>query len=424
MAIEEEIWRSGDGLPGVVVIGAGFAGLNLVKILGARNCRILLIDRHNYHQFQPLLYQVAISGLEPDSIVSPVRKLFIQRPELRFMHAEVLGVDVDAKYVQLDAGRVFYDVLVFAHGSRTNFFGNANIEAFSFGLKSINDALNLRSWIIQNLEQASIRPNKTELMQFVIAGAGPAGVEMAGALAEFKTRLLKKDYPRIKPDNVKIFLIEGGPDPLPSMSVKARKRARQVIEEMGIVFVPNALVKDFDKTRVLYSQNGELHSIVSNTLIWTAGVMAERIEGLPSSVFGPGNRLKVNDFLEVEGLKQVYAVGDVAYLCSAEFERGLPMVAQTAIQQGKYLAEALFKKSVKPFEYKNRGSMAIIGMNKAVADIKNVFLSGNLGWLIWSYIHIISISSFKNRLSVAFNWWLKYWKYEHTNQLIIRKVEK
>lgn len=419
----ENIIKKNAGKSRIVVVGGGFAGINFVKNACKLDTEIILVDKHNYHQFQPLLYQVAISGLEPDSIVAPIRRLFNQSENVRFVMGKVNSVNVVEQLLCLNDLKIEYDYLVIATGSVTNFYGNKNIESKAFGLKTINDALDLRSWILQNLEQASLSPENKVNTHFVIAGGGPAGVEMAGALAEFRNNLLQKYYPKINKSFFKITLIEGGGSVLSVMSQKAQKAAKQALHKMEIDIIDSAIVKDFDGNVVTYEEDGKIQKLHAKTLIWTAGVTCYKIKGIPDSCVNGQNRLIVNNQLQVKDCPNVYAIGDIAYLETDEFPRGLPMVAQVAIQQGKYLAKNIFRPTT-DFVYKNKGSMAIIGMKTAVADIKSLFFKGKFGWLIWSFIHLISITSFKNRMVVGFNWLSKYLNYEKTNQLIIRIVNK
>lgn len=418
--------------PKIVVIGAGFAGTNLIKKLQKQKVQIILIDQNNYHQFQPLLYQVAISGLEPDSIVSPYRKLFKSSDNFIYRMAKVAYVDTGKNRVQTDIGNVIYDYLVIATGSSTNFYGSASIEKYSIGLKNINDAINIRSWMLQNLEAAVEGCNNSEkdvLTNFVIVGGGPAGVEMAGALAEFKKYLLGSDYPEIEVASMKIHVIQSADRLLPTMSQKASKHAHKIMEKLGVEVMLNSRVFDYDGEVIqIRTEEGD-RAILSNTMIWTAGVTGNLLEGLDKKNILPGNRLKVNQYHQLEGSENVFAIGDIAAMISETYPKGHPMVAQVAIQQGKYLAKSLtyfiahgtFKE---PFRYTDKGSMATIGKKDAVADLKFAFLDGRIGWLLWSFIHLVSITGFKNRFRVALNWILKYFSYEKANQLIIRKYKR
>ncbi len=418
--------------PRVVVIGAGFAGVNFIKKLKNKPVQVILIDQNNYHQFQPLLYQVAISGLEPDSVVSPIRKLFKSCINMIYRMAKVEFIDTVNNCVQTNIGRVIYDYLVIATGSSTNFYGSKNIEKNSIGLKSINDAINIRSWMLQNLEQAVEGCNLNEkdpLTKFVIVGGGPAGVEMAGALAEFKKYLLGNDYPEIEYNAMQICLIQSGDRVLPTMSKKASKHALKVLKRLNVEVLLNSTVKDYDGYNVtVITKNGK-KTIHANTLIWTAGVKGNTINGIDENSIVFGNRLSVNKYNQVIGSENVFAIGDIAAMISEANPKGHPMVAQVAIQQGKILAQNLLSKintgSFKiPFEYKDNGSMATIGKNEAVADLKITFLNGRLGWLLWSAIHLFSITGFKNKFKVSLNWMMKYFTYEKANQLIIRKYQR
>ena len=424
-----EIAITKNNLPRVVVIGAGFAGLNLVKTLEHNPVQVILIDQNNHHQFQPLLYQVAISGLEPDSVVSPVRKLFKSCNNMIFRMANVESVDNENNRVITNIGYVRYDYLVIATGSSTNFYGLKNIEKNSIGLKNINDAINLRSWILQNLESAidgSTDDEKQRLIRFVVVGGGPAGVEMAGALAEFKKYLLNSDYPEIDKELMKIFLIQSGERILPTMSVRASTHALKTIKGLNVEVMLNSRVKDYDgKTLIVETADGT-SSIQAGALIWTAGVQGNVLNGIDPGLIMRGNRIQVNEYSQIQGLENAFAIGDIAFMQTSQYPNGHPMVAQVAIQQARTLGKNILSKVENEkfknvFRYKERGSMAIIGKKDAVADIKNVFLNGRIGWLIWSMIHLITLTGFKNKIAVAVNWMIKYFTYDKANQLIIRK---
>ena len=417
--------------PRIVIIGAGFAGINLVKNLENKPVQIVLLDQNNFHQFQPLLYQVAISGLEPDSIVSPIRKIFKTCKNLVYRMTKVEMIVPEKKRIITIDGIVTYDYLVIATGSSTNFYNSNNLKKYTIGMKNIQDALNIRSWILQNFEK-SISLIDTERKhthtKFIIVGGGPAGVEMAGALAEFKKYLLKSDYPEIEFDMMKIYLIQATDRLLPAMSKRSSSHAKKVLEKLGVKILLNTFVKDYDgETLTIDNKNG-IDSTKAKTVIWTAGVMGNTILGIDESGIIKGNRIKVNKYSGVENHDDIFAIGDVAAMITEENPNGHPMVAQAAIQQGKTLAENILNyvkngKFISEFEYKDKGSMAIIGKKDAVADIKSFYLKGRFGWLLWSIIHLISINSFRNKMKIAFNWMLKYFTYDKTNQLIIRKYK-
>ncbi|MGC9343565.1 MAG: NAD(P)/FAD-dependent oxidoreductase [Bacteroidales bacterium] len=425
----KEIAITNNSLPRIVIIGAGFAGLNLVKALEKKPVQLILLDQNNHHQFQPLLYQVAIGGLEPDSVVSPVRKLFKSCINMIFRMVKVESIDPENKQVITNLGYVRYDYLVIATGSSTNFYGLENIERHSIGLKNINDAINLRSWILQNLEKSidgSSEEDKQKLMKFVVVGGGPAGVEMAGALAEFKKYLLANDYPEINKEYMKIYLVQAGGRVLPTMSESASGHALKTLKKLGVEVILNARVIDYDGQNLIYNDTYGRNQILSGAIIWTAGVKGNTLDGMDPALINPGNRITVNEYNLVKGYDDIFAIGDIAMMKTPQFPNGHPMVAQVAIQQGRVLGKNILS-LVKTenlrikFTYKDKGSMAIIGKKDAVADIKSIFLNGKFGWLIWSVIHLISLTGFKNKVAVAVNWAIKYFTYDKANQLIIRK---
>ncbi len=425
----KEIANISSDFPRVVIIGAGFAGINLVKTLQHKPVQMILLDQNNHHQFQPLLYQVAISGLEPDSVVTPVRKLFKSCINMIYRMARVESIDTNDRRVITDIGFVRYDYLVIATGSSTNYFGLKDIENMSIGLKTINDAINIRSWMIQNLEKAvdgSTDREKEILTKFVIVGGGPAGVEMVGALAEFKKYLLKNDYPEIDGDLMKIYLIQSADRVLPAMSSRSSMHALQVLEDLEVDVMLNTKVTGYDGEKIQFERGAGTETMNAGALIWTAGVKGNSIRGIAPDIMHKGNRIKVNEFNQIAGMENVFAIGDIAAIISDEYPEGHPMVAQAAIQQGKLLGKNILSliadnKFDDAFRYKDKGSMATIGKKDAVADLKNIFLNGKLGWLIWSFIHLISISGFKNKISIALNWMFKYLTYDKANQLIIRR---
>ncbi len=417
--------------PRIVIIGAGFAGINMVRNLENKPVQIVLLDQNNFHQFQPLLYQVAISGLEPDSIVSPIRKIFKTCKNLVYRMTTVNEILPKDKIIKTNNGDINYDFLVIATGSSTNFYDSENLKKFTIGMKNIQDALNIRSWILQNFEK-SISLNdikeKHSRTKFIIVGGGPAGVEMAGALAEFKKYLLKNDYPEIEFDMMKIYLIQAADRLLPAMSEKSSKHAKSVLEKLGVKIMLNTFVKDYDGEKLTIDNQNGLDSTRAKTVIWTAGVKGNIINGLNKSDVIKGNRIKVDGYNRLKSNPEIFAIGDVAAMISDKYTNGHPMIAQAAIQQGETLAKNILNfvkenKFLCEFEYKDKGSMAIIGKKDAVADIKSFYLNGKFGWLLWSIIHLLSINSFRNKMKIAFNWMLKYFTYDKTNQLIIRKYK-
>jgi NADH dehydrogenase len=410
------------------VIGAGFAGINLIKKLRNKQVQLVLLDKNNFHQFQPLLYQVAIAGLEPDSIVTPIRKLFQGYRNLIYRLAEVDRVDPHSRRVYTDIGWVQYDYLVIATGSVTNYFGLEDVARNSVGLKDIRDALDIRSWVLQNLEAAAITCDQNEkeaLTNFVIVGGGPAGVELAGALSEFRRYLLRKDYPEIAEEWMKVYLVEATDRLLGTMPEAASDHAFRTLSQLEVEIRLNTTVQGYTGSEVLLADN---QTLLAKTLIWTAGVKGAAPEGLAPESSTKGRRIKVDLFNQVEGCRNVFAIGDIAAMIDERWPQGHPMVAQVAIQQGKLLAENLlhlirhgtFKKE---FQYRDKGSMATIGKRNAVAEFGGSTWKGKLAWLLWSTVHLFSITGFKNRLMVGINWIIRYLNYEKANRLIIREFK-
>jgi len=394
-------------LPRVVIIGGGFGGLQLAKRLKNKPFQVVLIDRHNYHAFQPLLYQVATAGLEPDSIAYPIRKVFEGQKEFYFRMAEVAELKTEAQVIDTSQGELHYDYLIIATGSKTNFFGNKEIAKNGMGMKSVPEALDLRSLFLQNFEQALIASEVAEresLMNFVIVGGGPTGTELAGAMAELKNHILPNDYPDLDIRRMQIHLIEAAPRLLAAMSEASGKKAYDYLTSLGVNAWLDTLVQDYDGLTIKTSTGKELQS---QFLIWAAGVQAAGIPGLPDTAQGRGGRILVNEFNQVEGFDNVFAVGDVALMATKKFPNGHPMVAQPAIQQGQLLAKNLVrtikKQKLKPFSYSDKGSLATIGRNKAVADLPGVHLGGMMAWMIWMFVHLMALVGFRNKAVTFIN---------------------
>lgn len=420
----EKVFIPESEYPRIVVIGAGFAGVHFIKKMKNKPYQIVLIDRNNFHQFQPLFYQVATSGLEPDSIIFSVRKTFQHYTNFLFRMATVEIIDSENNQVQTDIGSIDYDHLVIASGCTNNFYGMKDVEAHSIGLKSIQESLDIRSHILQNLERAVNTFNQKEKQKYttiVIVGGGPAGVEMAGAMAEFKKYTYLKDYPDLESCPLKLVLVEAGGTVLSAMSDKSSKNMLTYLKDLEVTVLLNTAVKSYDGAEVVLS-NGE--KIDSETLIWTAGVKGQFPDGLQPDVIQRGNRLKVDGFNRLEGKENIYVIGDVAYMETEAYPKGHPMVAPTAIQQGQHLAENLLTQKWVPFKYFDKGALATIGKKKAVADLKKMHFKGFFGWLIWSTVHLMSISGFKNKLRVGLNWMNSYFSYDKNNRFIIRKYNK
>ena len=415
--------------PRVVIIGGGFAGISLAKQLKKQEVQAVLIDKHNYHTFQPLLYQVSTGGLEPDSIAYPIRKIIKDYPNFFFRMANVEGINTDTKCISTDIGELSYDHLVIATGSKTNFFGNSDIEKHSMEMKTIPQSLNLRSLILENFEQAILTSDLEErnaLMNFVIVGAGPTGVELAGALAEIKKGILPKDYPDLDIRQMKINLVQGSDRILPAMSEKASAKAEDYLQGLGVDVWKNLRVINYDGVWV---QTNDTINFRSATVIWSAGVKGATIPGLDGEeLITRGNRILVNQFNQVKGFDNIYALGDIAAMQSEDYPFGHPMMAQPAIQQGKHLGQNLVRqlhgKEMKPFSYYDKGSMATVGRNKAVVDLPKFKFQGVFAWFVWMFVHLFFLIGFRNRMVVFINWVYNYIRFDREARLIIRPYKK
>jgi NADH:ubiquinone reductase (H+-translocating) len=415
--------------PRIVIIGGGFAGIMLAKKLRNKKVQVVLLDKHNYHNFQPLLYQVATGGLEPDSIAYPIRKVVQEFENFYFRLADVSEVDTKNCKVIADIGELKYDYLVMATGSKTNFFGNKEMERNCMAMKTIPQSLNIRSLILENFEQALLTNDIEErhsLMNFVLVGGGPTGVELAGALAEMKKAVLPKDYPDLDVRKMEINLIQSGDRILNTMSEHASKKAEEFLINLGVSVWKNVRVTGYDSRIV--TTNSDL-SFDSATVIWTAGVQGALVGGLDAnSLVERAERIKVNEYNQVVGYDNIFAIGDIASMTSEEYPQGHPMMAQPAMQQGRQLAanfeRLLAKKEMKPFTYKDKGSMATIGRNKAVVDLKNYKFSGVFAWFVWMFVHLFSLIGFKNKAVVFLNWVYNYIRFDREARLIIRPFKK
>ena len=409
----------------VVIIGGGFGGINLIKKLRKKGFQVVLFDKHNYHTFQPLLYQVATAGLQPDSIAGPLRDVFSGYPDFYFRVMRVLSIDPDNNMVVTPAGNLSYDYLVIAGGSRPNFFGNRKTESYALPLKSIPDALNLRSHLMESLEAANMTLDliaRKALMTMVLVGGGPTGVETAGALAELRKHVLPKDYPELDFSDMKIYLLEGLDRLLPQMSEKASARAKRDLEKMGVQVHLKTMVDSYDgKMLRLKNDDAPIHTAI---VIWSAGVMSEAFPGLKPEWLEKG-RILTDENCRVKGSPNIFAIGDLSLMKTADYPKGHPGLAQVAIQMGKYVGTHLpdFYKGVgvKPFRYFDKGSLATIGRGKAVADLPGrLYFGGRPAWWIWLFVHISYLVSFRNKLLVFANWIWNYFTFDKGNRLIIR----
>ncbi|MRX63475.1 NAD(P)/FAD-dependent oxidoreductase [Maribacter luteus] len=409
----------------VVVIGGGFAGISLAKRLKDLDVQLVLIDKQNYHTFQPLLYQVSTSGLEPDSIAYPLRKVLKKLKNFYFRWATVTHVDPKKQIVFTTKGSLSYDYLVMATGTKTNYFGNADIEKYAMPMKNIPQALNIRSLMLQNFEKADDCTDSEErkaLLNFCIIGAGPTGVELAGAFAELKNNVFPKDYRHLNMAEMQIHLYEGGGRVLPPMSSKASDKALRFLQKLGVNVHLNTIVQDYDG-ETLTLNNKE--TIATKNCIWTAGVTGAAIEGFGNdALVDRVNRYKVNEFNQVEGYTNIFAIGDIALMQTKEYPKGHPQVAQPAIQQGELLAKnlrgLLTGNKMKPFNYYDKGTMATVGRNKAVVDLKKAKFGGFLAWYIWMFVHLMALVGFRNRVIVFFNWMYNYINFDKAARLIVR----
>ncbi len=414
--------------PRLVIVGGGFAGLELARNLKNGPYQVVLFDRNNYHTFQPLLYQVATSGLEPDSIAGPLRKVFDGFRDFYFRMVKVESIDYQGKTINTPIGKLSYHFLVLACGSETNFFGLEEVKRKAFPLKKVVHALNLRSHILQNFEKAVLTAdplNHQRLMNLVIVGGGPTGVEVAGALGELKLHVLPRDFPDLDFSDMKVFLVEGESRLLGAMGVEAATNAKKYLEQYGTEVILDTVVTGYDGQTVFMNNH---QSIESHTLIWAAGVHGNMVDGLPHLVVEK-SRILVNEFNQVENVPSIFAIGDIALMKNQDAPKGHPMVAQVAIQQGRMLAKnlkaVLQGKSMQSFKYKDLGSMATVGRKKAVVEFPNgLKFGGFFAWLLWMFIHLISLIGFRNKLVTFVNWVWSYFTYDKGNRLIIRRFDK
>ena len=408
----------------VVIVGCGFGGLRLARKLQSSEFQVVIIDKNNYHQFQPLMYQVATSGLEPSAISFPLRKIFQNKKDFYIRKTEVKEIKPESNLVVTAIGELKYDYLVLAHGTKPAFFGMKSIEHNAKPMKSVMDAIDIRNSILQNFEEAlnvQHLQEKEGCMNIVIVGGGPSGVEIAGALAEMCKYIIPKDYPEIDYSKINIYLVEAMDRLLTSMSVKASEKAKIFLEKHKIKVLTNTSVKEYDQEYVYLNDD---HRIRTNLVLWTAGIMANRIEGFKPENFTKNNFIKVDCYNKVIGYDNIFAIGDVAFLCNSKYEKGHPQVAQVAIQQAKKLSENLMSinknKPMKPFSYRNLGSMATIGRNQAVVEFPFFHFYGVFAWFVWMAVHLMAIVGVKNRLMIFINWAWKYFTYDQSLRLIFK----
>ncbi len=406
----------------IIILGAGFAGLQLARRINSRYYDVTLIDQYNFHQFQPLFYQVATGRLEPSSISFPLRKVFQGKQHIHVRTTPVLNIDTVSKTVLTGAGNFGYDYLVIATGCTTNYFGNKQIEQFAFPMKSTSEAIAIRNQILLNFEKAlSATPEeKRSLMNIVVVGGGPTGVELSGSLAELKRHILPRDYPDMDFSGLHIYLLEAGPATLGPMSPVSQQRSKAYLESMGVQVRLNTQVKDYDGNTIAL---GDGSTIAARTLIWAAGVTGNVPVGVPDALLARGNRIRTDVFNRMEGYEDVFVIGDIAYMETPEFPRGHPQLANVAIAQARNLVQHFNRlyaqKTLQPFVYKSPGTMATVGKRKAVVDLPHISFQGRLAWFVWMFLHLMLILSVKNKLIIFINWAISYFTNDTTLRLIL-----
>lgn len=409
----------------VVIIGGGFAGLNLCKKLDPNKFEVCLVDRNNFHCFPPLFYQIASSGLVPANICFPYRREFKNRRNVSYHMGHVKGLDLEAKTVTTSYETIGYDRLILAAGSTNNYFGMQNLSQETFGIKTVAESSHTRDEILDRFERGALckdRERRRQLLSFLVVGGGPSGVEIAGALGEMKKYILKREYPELEPDDVTITLVEGNGSLLGAMSLKSQEKALEGLRELMVNVRLNTMMKSYDSKFVTFADG---HKEYYETLIWTAGVQGEPIPGLPEETVGRGNRIIVDEFNRVKGYEDsLMAVGDIALMETEDYPHGHPQMAQPAIQQAENLAKNLNRgEFTTKFKYKDKGSMATIGKNKAVADIGKTSFGGFFAWLLWMLVHLMSILGMRNKLSVLVNWFWNYIFYSTSLRLLLRPTK-
>ena len=408
----------------VVIVGAGFAGLSLARKLTKSDYEVVLLDRNNYHQFQPLFYQVAMAGLEPSSISFPLRKVFQQSKNVIIRICELKSVDSENNQIITSLGSLKYDHLVLSMGATTNFFGNKELESNSLTMKSTEDALYLRNKILLDYESALLTADYDKRQGFidiVIVGGGATGVELAGALAEMRNFILPKDYKELDNSEVDIYLVQSGGKLLQGMSEKSSAKALEFLQKIGVEVLLDTRVTEV-KGEYVYTDTNK--SIRARKVIWAAGITCKTVEGIRSDCYCRGNRISVGSDHLVKGYDNIYALGDLAFMEEVKYPNGHPQVAQVAIQQANNLSKILLGKSKKAFKYKDLGSMATIGRNKAVVDLPAFSFTGFFAWVTWLIVHLASLIGVKNRFLVLFNWMWNYVTYDQSLRLIIRTKNK
>ncbi len=415
-------------VPRVVIVGCGFGGLELAKQLSNANVQVVMLDKNNYHTFQPLLYQVATAGLEADSIAYPIRKIFKGQSNFHFRIGEVLHINTAENKINTSIGELHYNYLVIATGSTTNYFGNKGFEEKGMPMKTVVEALDLRSLVLQNFEKALLTTDLKEqeaLMTFVVVGGGPTGVELAGAVCELKRHVLPNDYPELDFRKMRVILVENGGEVLQMMSAANRNRAKRYLEELGCEVWLNTGMKNYNGMEAELASGKKINT---TNLVWTAGIKGALIDGLSKEIINGRGRILVDEQCRVKGYDNLFAIGDVACMVQADFPNGHPQVAPVAIQQGRLVADN-FKNHQKgkpaiTFKYFDKGTMATVGRNRAVVEAGKLRFGGWFGWLAWLTVHLMLLVGFRNKVVVFVNWLWNYINYDRNIRLIISPFKR
>lgn len=412
--------------PRVVIIGGGFGGIEIAKGLKNKAVEVVLLDRNNHHTFQPLLYQVATGTLDAPSIAFPLRKMFRKQENLTFRMADVQHIDMQNKRLDTDIGPISYDYLVIATGATTNFFGNKDIEYYAMPMKSVKEAVSIRSFILQNIEASLLKTpaDRASYLNFVIVGGGPTGVELSGAIAEIRNHILTKDYPELRKEDMNVYLVEGQPKILANLSPQASEKAELYLRELGVKTILNTQVTGYDGNEITFADG---HHIPTKTVLWSAGVAGQIPSGITDDSIVRGNRIRVDEQCRVVGARDVFAIGDVAAMITDDLPRGHPGVAPVAQQQGRFLAKQLMRiidnQPTERFVYFDKGSMATVGRNKAVVDIGKIRFQGFFAWWVWMFVHLMSLVGFRNRVVTFINWTISYLTFNAGIRLIIHRYQ-
>jgi NADH dehydrogenase len=408
----------------VVIVGCGFGGLKLARKLRYSGYQVVVVDKHNYHQFQPLFYQVATAGLEPSAISFPLRKIFQHYEDFYIRIAEVQNIDTEKQQLWTTLGIIQYDYLVLTQGAANSFFGMKTMESLSKPMKSVSEALDLRNTLLQNFENAlaaTTEEDQEGFLNMVVVGGGPTGVEVSGAIAEMRKYVLLKDYPELNREKIHIYLVEGMDRLMLALSEKAGRKAKEFLQRLGVTVILNTRVRNYDGK---YIETVDGKKIRTSLVIWTAGITGARIGGLRDNSYGKNNRLLVDRYNQVKGYSNIFALGDVALMPEPSFPDGHPQVAPVAIQQARLLAKNLVRVRKQeeqiPFSYKDKGTMATVGRNLAIVELPNARFYGTFAWLIWMFIHLMSIVGIRNRFLILIYWFWNYVTYDTSLRLILK----